>query len=347
MTETIPPLPRGARVLVTGATGFTGQVLTRQLAEAGADLRAVARASSNLEPLAGLPVRWVRGDVFVSAVVREAMRDVEYVFHVAALYREARHPDEQYWKVHVQSTQELARAALATPGFKRFVHVSTIGVHGHIENPPADESYPFHPGDIYQKTKAEAELWLRDFAAKENLPFTVIRPAAIYGPGDRRLFKLFKMAARGWFPLLGSGKCLYHLIHVEDLAAGLRLAAVHPSAVGEVFICGNPEAIRLEDMGRAIADALGRRFHVLRLPVGPVFLLADLCELVCRPFGIEPPLYRRRVAFYTKDRSFDTRKIREKLGFPYRYSSEAGLRQTTEWYVRAGWLRGAFRPPAS
>ena len=84
------PIPAGARVLVTGATGFTGRVLMRQLAAAGADLRAIARGSSDLSPLAGLPVRCHRGDVFDPAVVREAAEGAEYVFHVAALYREAR-----------------------------------------------------------------------------------------------------------------------------------------------------------------------------------------------------------------------------------------------------------------
>ncbi len=344
MNVDFQPLAPGAKVLVTGATGFTGRVLTRQLAEAGADIRAIARASSDLTPLADLPIRWFRGDVFDPEVIRAAMPGVEYIFHVAALYREARHNDEQYWKVHVRSTRELAQAAAGRPGFRRFVHVSTIGVHGHIEHPPADENCPFHPGDIYQRTKAEAETWLREFAPGAGLPYTVIRPAAIYGPGDDRLFKVFRMAARGWFPLLGRGRCLYHLIHVEDLAAALRRAATHPAAPGEAFICGNPEPIRLEDMGRQIAAVLGRKLHVLRLPVGPVFFAADLCEAICRPLRIEPPIYRRRVAFYTKDRAFDTRKIREVLGMEYRYTMEAGLRQTTEWYVNAGWLKGGRRP---
>ncbi|HBA84287.1 MAG TPA: oxidoreductase [Verrucomicrobia bacterium] len=328
-----------AKVLVTGATGFTGAVLVRKLIEAGAEVRAVARATSKTEALAGLPIQWIRGEVFDEETVRQAVDGVEYIFHVAAAYREAGIGDDVYWKVHVQSTQLLAQAAVRNSSFKRFVHVSTVGVHGHIENPPADENYPFHPGDVYQKTKAEAELWLRDFAAKSGLKFAVIRPAAIYGDGDRRLLKVFKMAAWPVFPLLGRGKCLYHLIHVEDLARMMMLAAVHPAAENEVFICGNPSAVTLEEMGRTIAKTLGCPFRSVRIPAWPFFLAADVCEKICRPLGVEPPIYRRRVAFFTKDRSFDTRKIREKLGYDYLYANESGLEKTARDYVARGWLK--------
>ena len=327
------------QVLVTGATGFTGAVLVRQLVEGGAKVRAIARASSKVEAMSALPVEWIRGEVFDAATIWQAMAGVEVVFHVAAAYREAGISDETYHQVHVQSTQHLAEAALSNPGFKRFVHVSTVGVHGHIEHPPADENYPFHPGDIYQKTKAEAELWLRDFAAKTGLKFSVIRPAAIYGDGDRRLLKVFKMAAWPVFPLLGRGKGLYHLIHVEDLARMMRRAAVHPAAENEIFICGNPSAVTLEEMGRTIAQTLGYPFRPVRIPAWPFFLAADLCEKICRPLGIEPPIYRRRVAFFTKDRSFDTRKVRERLGYEYLYTNESGLIKTTRDYVARGWLK--------
>lgn len=333
-------LPVGSRVLLTGATGFTGAVLARRLCAQGVAVRALARASSRLEPLADLPIEWVRGEVFDPAAVAAAARDVAYIFHLAAAYRQAGLPDEGYRKVHVESTRLLAEAAVGQPGFRRFVHVSTVGVHGHIEHPPANETAPFHPGDVYQQTKAEAEQWLRGFAAERGLPYAVIRPAAIYGPGDRRLLKVFRMAARPVFILLGHGKCLYHLIHVEDLVGILLRAAVHPAAAGEAFIAGDPASITIEQMGRVIAGELGRGLRVLRLPAGPFFLAAAVCETVCRPLRLEPPLYRRRVAFFTKDRSFDTRKVRERLEYAYRYTTEEGLRSTTRWYVAQGWLRG-------
>lgn len=338
MSETGSEIPSGTLVLVTGATGFTGQVLLRKLCERGLRVRAIARPTSRRDALSALPVEWITGDVYDPDIVREAVRGVAYVFHVAASYRQAGVDDSEYQRVHVESTKLLARALTGAPDFKRFVHVSTVGVHGHIEHPPADEQAPFAPGDIYQRTKAEAETWLHDYAAKNALPYTVIRPAAIYGPGDRRLLKLFKIAKAPVFILLGRGQCLYHLIHVEDLTEAIIRAAWHPAALGEAFICGNPEAMSLEKIGRIVAGELNRPFRVLRIPAWPFFLLADITEAVCKPLGIAPPIYRRRVAFFTKDRSFNTTKLRERLGFICAWDAETGLRETTRWYRDHGWL---------
>jgi nucleoside-diphosphate-sugar epimerase len=277
--------------------------------------------------------------VFDQKTISESVGGVEYVFHVAAAYREAKITDETYTKVHVESTKLLAQALRGSPTLKRFVHVSTVGVHGHIDEPPANEEYRFSPGDIYQRTKAEADEWVREFARAENFPISVVRPAAIYGPGDRRLLKLFKMAVRPVFPLFGRGQGLYHLIHVEDLTDIFITAALHPRALGEVFIAGNPAPSRLEDIARTIAGELGNTtLRFIRFPAWPLFLAADICEAICKPFGIEPPLYRRRVAFFTKDRAFDTRKVQELLGYRYSLSVDEGLRSTARWYREQEWL---------
>lgn len=331
-------MPEGARVLVTGATGFTGSVLVRRLSEQGCHVRAIARHSANVGALKDLGIEWFRGNVYDTSVVKAATEGVQFIFHAATAYRVAGLPADEHRRVHETSTQLLVEAALQQPDFKRFVHISTVGVHGHVDNPPANEDTKFNPGDDYQKTKAEAELWLHAFARDKHLPYTVIRPAAIYGPGDRRLLKIFKLAIKPVFILLGYGKGLYHLIHVEDLVSGMLLAATHPAAQGEAFICGNPVAVTQADMGRIVCATLGKKCRILRLPAWPVFLAADLCELLCKPLKIAPPLYRRRVAFFTKDRSFDTSKIRDRLGFIPRFSDEEGLAQTARWYKEHGWL---------
>jgi len=336
MTE--KKIPQGSRVLVTGATGYTGRVLVKRLLENGMQVRAIARASSDLSPFADLDVEWHRGEIFDEEIIREAMAGVEYVFHVAAAFREAKSTEKDYWNVHVGSTQLLCTEALKQSGFKCFVCVSTIGVHGSIQNPPGDENTPFAPGDGYQRTKAEAEIWLADFGKKNNFPYSIIRPCAIYGPGERRLLKLYKMANKSYFPILGKGKCWYHLVHVEDLVGAMLLAAVEEKALGQAFIIGSSEPIQLEDMAAIIAKEYNNTLRVLRLPIGPFFLLGDLCEFFCKPFKIEPPIYRRRVAFYSKDRNFSTKKMRDLLGYQPLYDNETGIRESAKWYKNNGWL---------
>jgi nucleoside-diphosphate-sugar epimerase len=326
-------------VLVTGGTGFTGIHLVKKLCATGAEVRVIARQSSNKQELADLPITWFEGDVFDEEVIAKAVDGVNYVFHVAAAYREAKISNEVYWNVHVKSTQLLAKHALKQTGFKRFLHTSTIGVHGHIEEPPADENYRFAPGDEYQSTKVEGEEWIKQFAADTGLPVTVVRPAGIYGPGDRRLLKVFKMAKLPVTPILGIGsQNLYHLIHVSDLTEFMIVAAQQDKTLGEVYICGNSNAISFKDMVKVIARKLGISARFIRLPVTPFFIAGDLCEAICKPLGVEPPIYRRRVAFFTKDRSFDTRKMTAHTGFECKFSNEQGIEELTEWYQQAGWL---------
>ncbi|MEM7195902.1 MAG: NAD(P)-dependent oxidoreductase [Pseudomonadota bacterium] len=331
-------IPAGTRVLVTGATGYTGQVLTRKLANAGIRVNAIARDSSDLSPLEDLDIEWFRGQVFDQEVVDAATQNVEYIFHVAAAFREAKSTEQDYRNIHLVSTQRLAEAALRQPDFKRFVLVSTMGVHGHIKNPPGDETTEYGPGDLYQSTKVEAEVWINQFAPENKLSYSIIRPCAIYGPGEKRLLKLFRMANKPVFPILGYGKCWYHMVHVEDLSNGIIKAATHPNAESEAFLIGSNEPIALEDMARLIAKLYNRKLRVIRMPIQPFFWLGDICEMVCKPFRIEPPIYRRRVAFYSKDRYFSTAKMRDTLEYDPIYDNTKGITESAHWYRDNGWI---------
>lgn len=332
-------MEKGSKILLTGATGFTGSYVLRKLVADGMQVRAIARESSNITPFEDLEVDWFRGDVFDADVIREATKNIDYIFHIAAAFREAKVADDYYRKVHVDSTKLLARAASEQPNFKRFIHTSTIGVHSHIANPPANEDYPFNPDDIYQRTKAEAELWIRKYSEEYDLPLVVVRPAGIFGPGDKRLLKLFKFAKKGKCLLLNKHDTLYHLIHVEDLADFHLLCATHPEALGDTFICGN----KVNTSVREIVDCVQKymKYKPVRyfsLPAAPLFILGDVCEFLFKPFGVEPPIYRRRVAFFTKDRSFDTSKMQKKLGFLPKRDNKTGIEETAEWYKNKGWL---------
>jgi nucleoside-diphosphate-sugar epimerase len=324
-------------VLVTGGTGFTGRYLVRKLCGLGCQVRVIARPSSDLGDLAALNIDWYRGDVFDPALIQRASHNANYIFHVAAAFRETNIADEEYTRVHVDSTRLLAIAALEQPAFKRFVHISTVGVHGHVEQPPADENAPFNTGDVYQRTKLEAELWICDYANRTRLPITVIRPAQIYGPEDRRMLKLFKLASLPLIPAIGFGKGYMHLIHVEDLCDFMLFCADNPATEGEVYICGNRQPRSYQQITRIINRQLGKHSRFIRLPASPFFILGYLCEMACKPLRIEPPIHRRRVAFFTKDRSFDTGKM-QATGFAPQFDDETGLENTTRWYRENGWL---------
>lgn len=332
---------KGKQVLVTGGTGFTGTHLVRRLLDLGAIVSAIVRPGSDREHLNHLPITWLEGQVFEESVLREAVRNKDYIFHLATAYREAKWGDEYYRKVHVDSTRLLSECAMEAKPFtlKCFVHVSTVGVLGHIEQPPADEKSPYNPGDVYQDTKAEAEKWIMAFGQSHpDFKYVVIRPAAIFGPGDKRLLKVFKMAQWPLFPVLGFGKTLYHLIHVEDLVNAMLLSAMSPHAHGQIFICGNKEPYSLIQMVQDISKSFGKNVVIVRIPAWPFFIMARINEWVGKCFKVEPWLHTRRVAFYTKDRAFLTSKLQNELKFNYKYDNAGGLHETAKWYKQQGWV---------
>ncbi len=326
-------------VLVTGATGFTGGHLARYLAKGGNSVAALVRptSSSRAEALHadGIDVRI--GDLTDPAAVRRGVEGCDVVYHIAATYREAGQGDAAYTRVNVEGTRHVLEAALAA-GVKRVVHCSTGGVHGHIENPPADETAPFAPGDVYQRTKLEGERAAADFGQRTPLEVVVVRPIGIYGPGDLRFLKMFRGLARGRFPMLGRGEVFYHLTFIDDLVRGFELAGTSVRAAGREYLLAGPEYVTLNELTRLIAEELGVAPPRLRLPIWPVWLAGALCEAVCIPIGVEPPLFRRRVDFYRKSRAFDTTRARQELGYNPTIDLRTGIRRTAEWYRGQGLL---------
>ena len=324
-------------VLVTGATGFTGGWLARHLAGAGETVRALVRPGSvaRAAPLTTAGVEVVRGDLGDPASLRAACAGVEVVYHIAATYRTAGQGAGSYHEVNVAGTARLLDAAVEAR-VRRVVHCSTGGVHGHIEDPPADETAPLAPGDVYQRTKLEGERVARARGEAGAVEVVVVRPIGIYGPGDTRFLKLFRLA-RGPV-MLGSGRAFYHLTFVEDLVEGFRLCGTVARAAGETYLLAGARYTTLRELVALIAEELGTPPPRLRLPVWPVWLAGAACELVCVPLGIEPPLYRRRVDFFTKSRAFDASKARRDLGFEPRVDLREGIRRTAAWYREQGLL---------
>ena len=326
------------RVLVTGATGFTGGHLARALVARGDAVSALVRTQSPAaSALQQSGVALALGDLRDPAALAAATAGVDVVYHIAAMYRQAGLGDEIYRAVNATAVKDIIEAA-ARGGVRRVVHCSTVGVHGDVEHPPANEDAPLRPGDVYQVTKLEGEQLAREAGARLGIEVTIARPTGIYGPGDRRLLKLFRGVARRRWITLGGGEIYYHLTFIDDLVEGFRLCGTHPAAANRTYILAGGEVTTLNALVALVADVAGVPVPTRHLPAWPFWTAGALCEAICAPFGIEPPIFRRRVDFFTKSRAFDITRARGELGFEPRIGLREGIGRTLDWYRTEGWL---------
>lgn len=325
------------RALVTGATGFTGGHLARHLAASGSQVRALVRTIERAGDLRAAGIELFEGDLRDRAALARATAGIDVVYNIAAVYRQAGLPRDTYRAVNALAVRDVLEAAAAA-GATRVVHCSTVGVHGDVEHPPANEDAPLKPGDIYQETKLDGERLARETSARVGLPVTIVRPTGIYGPGDRRLLRLFRGVARRRLPILGSGRIYYHLTYIDDLVEGFRLCGEHPAAANRTYILAGSEVTTLNALVALVADIAHVEPPRMHWPVWPFWVAGALCEAVCVPLGLEPPIYRRRVDFYTKSRAFDITRARQEIGYNPRVALRDGITRTMEWYRAHGWL---------
>jgi dihydroflavonol-4-reductase len=328
--------------LVTGATGFTGGHVARALAARGYDVRALVRkqvsdTSDTSDTLRRAGITIVPGDLRDREALAAATAGVDVVYHIAAIYRQAGVSAATYRAVNATAVGDLIEAA-ARGGVRRVVHCSTVGVHGDVQGPPADEDAPLKPGDVYQETKLEGERAAREVGARTAVEVTIVRPTGIYGPGDRRLLRLFRGVARRRWVTLGRGEIYYHLTYIDDLVEGFRLCGEHPAAANRTYILAGGEVTTLNALVALIAEAAAVPAPRLHLPVWPFWIAGAACEALCAPFGIEPPIYRRRVDFFTKSRAFDIARARRELGYAPQIGLREGIARTLTWYRDHEWI---------
>lgn len=330
------------RVLITGGTGFLGSSLALRHRDLRDDVVVVAKEATPLEASNARELRARGVDVRVGefgddALVASALPGVERVYHIAAAMREANVPNEHFWEVNVRGTERLL-AKSRDAGVGRFVYCSTAGVVGTDRGVTTDEDSEFRPKDIYQETKGVAERAVLEFGRLHAYPVAAIRPPGVMGPRDGRLVKLFRMVRKGRFLLAGDGSGKHHNVYVDDLLDAFELAATKPEAVGRVFNASGDEAVPLREFVLAIAQALGTKVRFVRVPLAPLSAAAVVCETLCRPLGIQPPLYPRRLDFYRHDEDFSNRRAREVLGWRPRHSLAEALVKTAAGYRAQGLL---------
>lgn len=323
--------------LVTGAAGFVGSFVMEEVLANGGRVRALVRGESQADELRQRGIEVVCGDLRDHEVIRRAVAGVKGIYHIAAMFREANQPDRAYYEVNADVPRDLLSIA-ADAGVKRVIHCSTGGVLGDVQEIPANEETPYNPGDVYQLSKLEGEKVVLDIFKSGRISGCVIRPAMIYGPRDTRNLKLFRMVARRRFFYVGRGDALVHFIDVRDLARAFRLAMENTSLNGEIFIIAGQRYMKLRDMAEIIARETGVKPPWLCVPVKPMQWLGSCCEAVCRPLRIQPPIFRRRVDFFTKNRAFDSSKAKKLLGFEPAQSPEREVADIVADYRARNWI---------
>lgn len=320
------------RILVTGGTGFTGSHLVRRLLSRGHEVIVVDNQPGAFhDELKDLGAKITIGSVTDRDLMFELTKGCDVVQHLAAAFRLINVPKTLYWDVNVNGTRHLLDAAVEH-GVKRFVYCSTCGVHGNVANPPAPETAPIAPADYYQYTKWEGERVAHEYMQK-GLAVSILRPAAIYGPGDpERWVMLFRRTATGRFLMFGDGKATYHPLYIDNLVDAFELAAEKPEAIGQTYLIADEHYYSLNDLVNAIAQVLNINVNIIHLPFWPLWTVALGCEIVCAPFRITPPIFRRRVDWFRQNRAFDISKAKRELGYTPKVDLHTGLAQTAQWY---------------
>lgn len=335
------------RILVTGATGFIGNVLSRRCAEAGHEVIGFGRTNNEWEAqrateLQGTGIEVVIGSVLDAALVRSTCENVDAIVHLAAAQHESKVGIDYFREINVDGTGILLEAA-SSAGVKKFVYGSTIGVYGSQANGLAlDENSPPRPDNHYAVSKLEAEQVVRRYA--DRLSVTIARISETYGPGDLRLLKLFRGVAKGYFPMIGPCRNKHQPIYVDDLAAGLLAMASGSGGNGDTVILAGPQAISTMDMIHAVEDALDAHVPNLHVPLRPLSGMALVLEKVLPPLHISPPITRRRLDFFCTSFWFDTAKSGALLGFLPQVDFDAGAKKTAEWYREQGLLPQKLLP---
>lgn len=316
-------------VAVTGVTGFIGTHLARRLRENGWTVIGVVRPGSTRPTAAGIVTRSAR---LVAGELLPVFEGAETVVHLAGVTRA--NSEGAYRTVNVEAAGEVALSASRVGA--RLVHVSSQAAAGcgTLSHPRKEHDAP-SPLTAYGRSKLEGENRVR---AVPDLGWTILRPVAVYGPGDRGFLPLFRLARIGCFPRITSGGAAFSLIHVDDVTGAIEVAMSNPAALHETFFIGHEKPTTGEEFATALAEAMGRRYRPLTLPRWSLRALASVGELSGR-CGWPLAFDRSRLAELTGDGFVcSVEKAARAINFRAGIDLAPGLTSTAAWYAEHGWV---------
>jgi nucleoside-diphosphate-sugar epimerase len=326
------------RVLITGATGFLGEHLTRRLLADQDSARILARDPNAAQRLVEAGAELAPGAITDRAALRRALEGVTRVYHLAGKLFIPGTPASGYHATHVEGTRLLLECCEEAGTIERLVHCSTTGVLGVTGNQPADETAPYQPTNAYEATKMEAERLVRARIAA-GFPAVIVRPGLVYGPGDLHLLGFFRAIERGLFRPIGRAPVWVHPIYIEDMTEALTRCGRDTQASGEIFHIAGREPATLETLAATIAASLGvtlPRGHIPLAAASAVALAGDLLPPSLRRLA---PLTRSRLDFLTHSRRYAVAKAQRLLDFTAATELPEGIARASAWYRQEGYLR--------
>jgi len=318
------------KVLITGAGGFIGSHLVDSQLEQGHEVRVIDLHLDLLRHQSAHPrLEAIRGDITDDERVKEIVAGVDIVYHLASAHLDVSLSDDHYRRVNVEGTLSLLEAAREA-GVKRFVHCSSVGVIGDVENPPADETTACQPTNIYEQTKLEGEKAALEFSQRTGFPVVVVRPAWVYGPRCPRTAKLMRTISKGRFPFFGKGQNMRHPVYISDAVKGLELCESAEGVKGEVFIIAGENAVPVYELVEVISTELDVKPPKLHLPIALGLLGGYSLEVAFKLIGKAPPFSRRSVDFFLKHNAYDINKAKRMLGYRPQFDLHTGIQKTIQ-----------------
>lgn len=314
------------RVLITGSSGFIGRHLVESQLGQGNFVRAVdlhegIAGAANLDS--------VTGDIADPAVQDRIVEGIDVVYHLASAHLDVRLSADDYRRVNVGATAALILAAKAA-GVQRFVHCSSVGVMGNIQSPPADETTPCEPENVYEVTKFEGEKAAVGIAKETGFPVVIVRPAWVFGPGCPRTEKMFRMVRKGRFIFFGKGQNFRHPIFIADAIRGMEQCAVAELDPGDIFILAGHTPTTTRELIDAIARTADVKRPAIHVPAIFGKLAGASLEMVFKAGGQAPPFSSRSMDFYVKNNAYSIRKANQAFGFDPQFDLSRGLAETWE-----------------
>ena len=326
------------KALVVGGTGFIGSSIVKNLLSKDIEVRVLIRKKSNINRLSDKRIEFKYGNISEIDSLREHTKDVDLVYSAFGILGQWGTPEQIYWEVNTKGVKNLLESCLNRK-VKQFIHISSAGVLGPLPHGVvADESFPYNPSNVYEKTKCEAEKEILNYGKKLGIPFTIIRPEFVYGPGDTHVLGLFKAIRDKRFVILGPGSSLLHPTYIDDLIQGVHLCTNNENAVGKIFLIPGNQPLTVHELAKIIAEESGVRLPKIRIPLFLANTTARILETGSKVVNFEPMLTKSRVKFFTENRAFSYQKAQNELGYVPKVGFREGVRKTICWYQENGYF---------